>query len=286
MNGKKRSPPGIKVKYPFDSVPEEWGCTFETWKIFEFNKNFSSQHLTFLLYNTSQKPNLMFSLFWEKKKNFNFLMRIVFIYMLYSHQMLLHIRDEENKTLYIFHSLSLSLQCCCVISIEIFLLRNATAFIVNTKFLHFQVELLFSYLCFEWQFGLLNHVVFSRISTQILQRMPKSRFWTDLVSYTNQKTCTTTAKGYTQQVIGMSNPSCRAILLLLLACELRDTYYLYPSSDNRFIHTHTHTIRMQKKSRNGRDSSTALTFNYVGWNTQYQHTHIRIRYLLSFQVNR
>ena len=109
MNGKKRSPPGIKVKYPFDSVPEEWGCTFETWKIFEFNKNFSSQHLTFLLYNTSQKPNLMFSLFWEKKKNFNFLMRIVFIYMLYSHQMLLHIRDEENKTLYIFHSRSLSL---------------------------------------------------------------------------------------------------------------------------------------------------------------------------------
>ena len=115
MNGKKRSPPGIKVKYPFDSVPEEWGCTFETWKIFEFNKNFSSQHLTFLLYNTSQKPNLMFSLFWEKKKNFNFLMRIVFIYMLYSHQMLLHIRDEENKTLYIFHSLSLSLSLSRVV---------------------------------------------------------------------------------------------------------------------------------------------------------------------------
>lgn len=98
------------------------------------------------------------------------------------------------------------------------------------------------------------------------------------LSYTNQKTCTTTAKGYTQQVIGWAacNPSCRAILLLLLACELRDTYYLYPSSDNRFIHTHTHThtIRMQKKSRNGRDSSTALTFNYVGWNTQSQHTYV------------
>ena len=237
MNVKKRSPPGIKVKYPFDSVPEEWGCTFETWKIFEFNKNFSSQHLTFLLYNTSQKPNLMFSLFWEKKEKISIFWCALFLYMLYPHQILLRIRDEENKTLYIFHSLSPVLLCYFHWNFS-FAQCNRIHCEHN---LHFQVELLFSYLCFEWQFGLLNHVVFSRISTQILQRMPKSRFWTDLVSYTNQKTCTTTAKGYTQQVIGMSNPSCRAILLLLLACELRDTYYLYPSSDNRFIHTHTQT---------------------------------------------
>lgn len=170
-------------------------------------------------------------------------MRIVFIYMLYPHQMLLlRIRDEENKTLYIFHSLSLSLQCCCVISIEIFLLRNATAFIVNTICTS-KLSCCFLIYALNDNWGFSQSCRFLAKHLNPAKNAKKPFLNWPCLSYTNQKTCTTTAKGYTQQVIGWAacNPSCRAILLLLLACELRDTYYLYPSSDNRFIHTHTHT---------------------------------------------
>ena len=134
----------------------------------------------------------------------------------------------------------LSLPCCCVISIEIFLLRNATAFIVNTICTS-KLSCCFLIYALNDNWGFSQSCRFLAKHLNPAKNAKKPFLNWPCLSYTNQKTCTTTAKGYTQQVIGMSNPSCRAILLLLLACELRDTYYSYPSSDNRFIHTHTHT---------------------------------------------